>query len=63
MPERLPDLLTVKEVAFYLRVSPSTVYRMVTLGSIPYFRIGSDIRFERRALERWIREGRPRRTS
>lgn len=38
-----------------LRVTRSTIYRMVHRGDLPgAFRIGSDFRFSRRAIENWI---------
>lgn len=33
-------VMTLKEVASFLRVSPKTVYRMVWAGSIPFMRVG-----------------------
>lgn len=39
-------LLTVKEVAAVLRVSPQTVYLMVKRGELPAFRVGSQWRFD-----------------
>lgn len=39
-------LLTVKEVAAVLRVSPQTVYKMVGRGELPAYRIGSGWRFD-----------------
>lgn len=39
-------LLTVKEVAAVLRVSPQTVYLMVKRGELPAFRVRSSWRFD-----------------
>jgi excisionase family DNA binding protein len=50
--ERL--VMTVKEVSGYLRCHPSTIYRFVERGEIPHFRLGSDIRFLRSSIDRWI---------
>lgn len=41
IPERL---LTVKEVAAMMRVSPMTVYRLVKAGEIPSYRIERQVR-------------------
>lgn len=46
-------LLTVKEVAAELRISPTTVYRLVKRQKIPYFRVGYDLRFDTEAIKRW----------
>ena len=48
------EVLTVKEVCELLRVHPSTVYKMVRQGKIPSFRIGSDWRFRRDRIVRWM---------
>ena len=47
------NVMTVKEVAEYLKVHHSTIYRLVKTGQIPAFRIGSDWRFNREQIEGW----------
>lgn len=46
-------LLTVREVAEYLRVHQATVYRLLKEQKLPAFRVGSDWRFSREVIERW----------
>lgn len=46
-------VLTVRGLAEYLRVHPSTVYRLVKLGLLPAFKVGSDWRFNREDIQRW----------
>ena len=46
-------VLTVQEVSSYLRVHPSTIYRMLKKNQLPAFRVGSDWRFTVDALDRW----------
>lgn len=46
-------VLTVQEVSTYLRVHPSTIYRMLKRNQIPAFRVGSDWRFTVEAIDRW----------
>ena len=50
--------MTVPDVAAYLNVSRSTIYRMVRDGQLPFFRtsIGGDFRFNREAIDKWIAE-------
>jgi excisionase family DNA binding protein len=51
---RVPSkVLTVREVSAYLRVHPSTVYRLLKQNKIPAFRMGSDWRFNIEAIDRW----------
>jgi excisionase family DNA binding protein len=51
------DILTIKDLCDLLNVHQSTVYKLIRKGKIPSFRIGSDWRFRRDLIERWITEG------
>ncbi len=46
-------LVTVKELSNYLRVNPSTIYRLLKGGELPGFKLGSDWRFNLAAIDRW----------
>lgn len=48
------ELLTVAEVAHYLRVSETTVWRWCSSGRLPAFRIGRGWRMRRVDLEKII---------
>jgi excisionase family DNA binding protein len=50
------EVLTIKEICDVLQVHPSTVYRLVRQRKIPSFRIGTDWRFRRDVIERWMTE-------
>jgi excisionase family DNA binding protein len=47
-------VLTVREVADYLRVHPSTVYKLLRTRQVPAFRIGSDWRFNKEKIDEWM---------
>ena len=47
-------IMTVREVARYLRMSEAKVYRMVNNGQIPSFRLGKSWRFKRDLVDNWI---------
>jgi excisionase family DNA binding protein len=47
------QIMSVKEVARYLHVHPTTVYRLLHKRQIPAFKIGSEYRFERASIVRW----------
>jgi excisionase family DNA binding protein len=47
------DILTITELSAHLRVHPTTIYRLLRLGRIPGFRVGSAWRFSRTAIEKW----------
>ena len=49
-------VMTLGEVAEFLRVHPSTIYRLLRLGHIPAFKLGSDWRFRRESIEHWLIE-------
>lgn len=49
-------VLTVQEVSSYLRVHPSTIYRMLKKNQLPAFRVGSDWRFTVEAIDKWREE-------
>jgi excisionase family DNA binding protein len=51
------DILTINDLCDLLHVHQSTVYRLIKKGKIPSFRIGSDWRFRRDQIERWVAEG------
>jgi len=48
--------MTVKEVAAFLRINPHTVYKLVRSDEIPNFKVGSDYRFNREGIEKWLAE-------
>ena len=50
-----PDakVLTVGELAVYLRVHRSTLYRLLKKGQLPGFKIGSDWRFNVEVIDHW----------
>lgn len=50
----LENLLTLKEVAKLLRLSPQTLYKMLEQGEIPAVKIGSQWRFDREQLKSWL---------
>ncbi|MCX5710558.1 MAG: helix-turn-helix domain-containing protein [Candidatus Omnitrophica bacterium] len=50
------EILTAKQVAEYLSIHPLTVHRYAREGKIPAFKIGTDWRFHKKYIERWIRE-------
>jgi len=48
--------MTVDELAAYLRVHPSTVYKLLKRKGLPGFRVGSDWRFSVPIIDEWIKE-------
>lgn len=58
MPEtaNYPEILTIEEVAAYLRVSERTVYEWANKGQIPCGKLGTSWRFKRDDVARWVDE-------
>jgi excisionase family DNA binding protein len=50
----LPSLLTIDEVAEFLRVSNTSVYRLVERRELPFCRVGRGLRFSRKDLESYL---------
>ena len=48
-------IMTVRDVANYLRLSEAKVYRLAKEGGVPAFRLGKSWRFRRDLLDEWIR--------
>ena len=49
------EVMTVEELADYLRLDPQTVYRKFRRGELPGVRIGRAIRFKRDVIDGWLR--------
>lgn len=47
-------VMTVKEVAQYLRVNQRTVYRLAVDRKLPGFKVGATWRFKRADIDGWI---------
>ena len=50
------EILTVKELAEYLKIAEKTAYRFVSEGKIPAFKVGSAWRFRKAEIDRWIKQ-------
>ena len=50
----IPDVLTVEEVATWLRINRKTVYEAAKSGQIPCCKVGRILRFSRQAVLQWL---------
>jgi len=48
------DIMTVEDVAKYLKMRPQTVYKWAQEGRLPGAKLGKEWRFRRRILDEWI---------
>lgn len=50
------DILTIEEVAEYLRLKPQTIYKWAQEKRIPAAKLGKEWRFRKSTLDRWLDE-------
>jgi excisionase family DNA binding protein len=50
------EILTIQEIAEYLKLNEKTAYRLASEGKLPGFKVGGSWRFKRVDLEKWIEE-------
>lgn len=55
---RSPDneILTIEDVAAYLRLTPQTIYRWAQEKRIPAVKLGKEWRFRRSIIDAWLDE-------
>lgn len=49
-------LLTVEELAKYLKIKPDTIYKKVRKGELPAIKLGKLVRFPKELIDQWIIE-------
>ncbi len=50
------EILTLKEVAEYLKLAEKTAYKLAAEGKLPGFKVGGSWRFKTEDIERWIED-------
>ncbi|MEO1144186.1 helix-turn-helix domain-containing protein [Cycloclasticus sp.] len=50
------EILTLKEVAAYLKLAEKTAYKLAAEGKLPGFKVGGSWRFKREDVQKWIEE-------
>ncbi len=53
----MPEIMTTKELAKYLRLHEITICKYAAEGKIPAVRVGRVWRFDKEAIDKWISEG------
>ena len=49
--------LTIEQIAEYLQMSTSSIYKMAQKGKIPAYKVGRQWRFRKEEIDRWIKKG------
>ncbi len=55
------QILTLKEVAAYLKLAEKTAYKLAAQGKLPGFKVGGSWRFKEADIEEWIEQSKKRR--
>ncbi|OZA22672.1 MAG: DNA-binding protein [Hydrogenophilales bacterium 17-64-11] len=50
------EILTIRQVADYLKVTERTIYRLAAAKKIPAFKVGGMWRFSRADIDSWIKQ-------
>lgn len=58
MDESPGDVLTIEDLANYLKISKSSLYKIVREGNIPAQKVGRHWRFRKSAIDLWLEEPR-----
>ena len=45
---------TLSEIASYLQISKSLIYKMCSARKIPFYKIGGQNRFDRQEIDEWV---------
>ena len=53
----MPELMTVEDLAEYLRFTKKTIYKLLKQGRIPAIQIGKKWRFDKAILDEWLHHG------
>lgn len=56
MPSSSNDIMTIDELAEYLKISKSTLYKLAVENKVPGQKIGKRWRFRKVAIDRWLDE-------
>ncbi|WP_188149712.1 methylation-associated defense system helix-turn-helix domain-containing protein MAD1 [Teredinibacter waterburyi] len=50
------QILTIKDVAIYLKLAEKTAYKLAAEGKLPGFKVGGSWRFKQADIESWIED-------
>lgn len=56
MAEQFGEVLTIEDLADFLKISKSTLYKLVREGSIPCQKVGKHWRFHKDAIDEWLKQ-------
>ena len=59
MAAKRDEIMTMDELAEYLKISKSTLYKLAVENKLPGTKIGKRWRFHKDAIDRWVQSGNP----
>jgi excisionase family DNA binding protein len=54
---KMDKWLTLEQIAEYLQMSTSSIYKMAQKGKIPAYKVGRQWRFRKEEIDKWIEKG------
>jgi excisionase family DNA binding protein len=52
----MDEIMTIEEVAKYLKLKPQTIYTWAQNGKIPAAKLGKEWRFKRTVIDKWFNQ-------
>lgn len=52
----MDEIMTIEEVAKYLKLKPQTIYTWAQNGKIPAAKLGKEWRFKKTVIEKWFNQ-------
>lgn len=52
----MDDIMTIEDVAKYLKLKPQTIYTWVQNGKIPAAKLGKEWRFKKSIIDKWFNQ-------
>jgi len=56
----MPEVMTIDDLASYLQLSKSSLYKLAQAGKVPGQKIGKHWRFHKEVIDGWLKEQRAR---
>jgi len=53
-PATVPDVMTIEELAGYLKLAVATLYKKAQAHEIPFTKVGNLLRFTKVSIDRWL---------
>ena len=57
MNRSISEVLTIDELAAYLKIPKSTLYKLAREGKVPSHKVGRHWRFQKRSIDLWLEGG------